>query len=255
MTKKVKIITLTLGSLAILGMGGAYAENLYQQQAEYKECLAREEIFLIKPRQSVSQETPGSPEALKWAKALQEGEARAKEQCRPKTSAEIKKMLASKKAVREAHLLEVEEWKKQGLLEPQRANPRDLGIDEHADNYRKGVYQTNAWRGYSDEQRLDSLMFVIAGSASGNIPQGQVIILDKGYGGPASEYPTPTATGPVRITAEKDGVLTLESLAGTYDVYESGPAGEIPFSEQKHEKVTAIGGVTYYFDLKTRTFR
>lgn len=266
MTKKAKIITLTLGSLAILGMGGAYAENLYQQQAEYKECLAREEIFLGKDRQNLSQKAPRSPEAFKLEANIREVEKVARERCRPKTATEIQKIVKDKKEGHEQYLLQLAETRKKefedrknGLLEPQPLKPSELGVSsdffENRYELDPHAYSTNTWTGYMDENDLYSLVSVSAGSVEANTLQGKISLVEV-VGGKEkvssgeykrSAYLTPTATGPVRITAEKNGVLTLESLAVTRTDFDRG--------SQTSKEVSTPGGATYYFDLKTRTFR
>ena len=52
--------------------------------------------------------------------------------------------------------------------------------------------------------------------------------------------------GPVRITAENDGVLTLTSLSGEYEVYDE--VTEI------RSYISKTGGIIYHFNLKTRMF-
>ena len=60
-------------------------------------------------------------------------------------------------------------------------------------------------------------------------------------------YPSPTATGPLKIVSEKDGVLTLVSVAGEYAMHDL--AGENP-----ERIVKAPGGSTYLFDTNTLQF-
>lgn len=59
-------------------------------------------------------------------------------------------------------------------------------------------------------------------------------------------YPSPEATGPLKIMSEKDGVLTLESQSGSFEKHDI--AGEWPA-----EEVRTPGGKTYFFD--TRSFK
>lgn len=60
-------------------------------------------------------------------------------------------------------------------------------------------------------------------------------------------FPTPTKTGPVKIVSEKNGIVTLESVAGTFQTYDDGGA--------KDGTVKTPGGTTYTFDLSTMTYR
>ena len=60
-------------------------------------------------------------------------------------------------------------------------------------------------------------------------------------------YPTPTVTGPVRIIAEANGVLTLKSVGGEFGKYDE--------ASDRHLKIQVPGGATDIFDLRTRTYR
>jgi hypothetical protein len=64
-------------------------------------------------------------------------------------------------------------------------------------------------------------------------------------------YPTPTATGPVRIVAEKDGVLTLSSVRGTFDRHTETATPE----GSTFEAAKAPGGAAYTFDLSNLRYR
>jgi|HubBroStandDraft_5_1064220.scaffolds.fasta_scaffold144391_1 hypothetical protein len=86
---------------------------------------------------------------------------------------------------------------------------------------------------------------VEAGASYTNPMQGEVAIGLEPY------YPTPTATGPVRIVSESGGILTLESIAGTYEV--STPDNDP--GPMTSKQVTTPGGATYHFNIVTRKFQ
>ncbi len=60
-------------------------------------------------------------------------------------------------------------------------------------------------------------------------------------------YPSPTATGPLKVVSEKDGILTLISVAGEY------PKRDLA-GENREVMVKTPGVATYFFDTKTLTF-
>jgi hypothetical protein len=64
-------------------------------------------------------------------------------------------------------------------------------------------------------------------------------------------YLTPTATGPVRIVSEENGILKLQSVAGTYDKDLMVPTKDGLTSVQ----VKTPGGGTYVFDLATKSYK
>lgn len=114
----------------------------------------------------------------------------------------------------------------------------------------KGFHIINQWRGksnYIDEERTVLYGGVYAGDHRSNPFQGEILIYNQQHM-PGKYYPTPTATGPVRIVSEKDEMLTLQSVGGEYE--QSVDHGVAPSI-----KVKVKGGVTYYFDLKTRLFK
>ncbi|MEK7510021.1 MAG: S8 family serine peptidase [Patescibacteria group bacterium] len=158
------------------------------------------------------------------------------------------RIVEEKRKGHEEHLREVEEWKRQGLLEPKKLPPSDLGIKTLDPVLHWSVFrQNNVWQGYLDENSLDSLIIVAAGGSYPAPKQGMVVVLEKSFGGPSKTYPTPTATGPVKIVSEMNGVLTLESLAGEFEVYHE--------DTDMREKVKTLGGSIYHFDIRTRTFQ
>jgi hypothetical protein len=104
----------------------------------------------------------------------------------------------------------------------------------------------NYWGGI-----LNGCQRVYAGYEPRNPLQGHLAIYDHpGQWAAYDLFPTPTATGPVRIIGERDGVLTLESLSGIFDRdTSSDPAGGPDGSTVAH--VTTPGGARYVFDLRT----
>ncbi|HYU64739.1 MAG TPA: hypothetical protein VEK36_00510, partial [Candidatus Paceibacterota bacterium] len=99
-----------------------------------------------------------------------------------------------------------------------------------------------AWRGYVD----GNLFTVTTGSVYSNPSQGVIVVLDDIFSDP-KQYLSPTAAGPLQIVAEKQGVLTLKSIPGEFEVYLE--------KTDKREKVKTSGNTLYYFDLRTRTFK
>ncbi len=88
---------------------------------------------------------------------------------------------------------------------------------------------------------------VFSGVDQYNPSRGMLIIFN---GSPRYDtYYTPTATGPIKIIAEKNGVLTLQSTGGTYVIYDDNKSAD------EYEQVTVSGGKLYYFDLKTEVFK
>src|SRR6266545_3309884 len=71
-----------------------------------------------------------------------------------------------------------------------------------------------AWRGYVD----GNLFTVTTGSVYSNPSQGVIVVLDDIFSDP-KQYLSPTAAGPLQIVAEKQGVLTLKSIPGEFEVY------------------------------------
>lgn len=68
-----------------------------------------------------------------------------------------------------------------------------------------------------------------------------------GYDRNFQYFPSPTATGPLKIVSEKDGILTLISVAGNYPMRDEA-------GEQLEKMVTTRGGSTYYFDTNRLEF-
>jgi hypothetical protein len=110
------------------------------------------------------------------------------------------------------------------------------------------VLGTNSWWGY-----VDGTLTTVTGTAYYDDPsQGALFVWEPGTTTPSNigssrTYPAPTATGPLKIVSEANGILTARSLAGTYEVYDIN-------TDTRHY-VTTAGGTTYMFDVASRTFR
>ena len=128
--------------------------------------------------------------------------------------------------------------------------PTDTGIPNHDLGIREidavlpvSIFnQVNAWQGYID----NSLVLVAAGSESNNPQQGIVVVLDGGFKGSRQSFPTPSATGSIRITEEDNGILTIKSITGTVMTYSGSSNGLNSIQTQ--------GGITYYFDIRNKIF-
>lgn len=67
-------------------------------------------------------------------------------------------------------------------------------------------------------------------------------------------YPTPTATGPIRIIAVTNGLLILTSVRGTFDKNLERDRSANPDSPT-FESAGVPGGATYTFDMRTLRYR
>jgi len=76
--------------------------------------------------------------------------------------------------------------------------------------------------------------------------QGELVVWNLSNGEPWQFFPTPSATGPTKITADTNGALTLLSVKGIF--YTSPDAGH-------QVGVATPGGATYVFDLATLHYR
>jgi hypothetical protein len=125
--------------------------------------------------------------------------------------------------------------------------PLTLGIQDAVSPTLLGqnlILGTNSWQGY-----VGGTLTSVTGTAQAADPsQGALFVWEPDNGVESSRtYPAPTATGPLKIVSEADGVLTIESLAGTYEVYDIN-------TDARHY-VTSTGGATYTFDVEARTFK
>ena len=233
MNKKIKIALLSLVALPLLGISAV---------ATYNQVCIDPEAEVLRGLQKKGTLNELEKEKLKGLAALEREEAK---RCSLSflSSEEKKKIVVEKQRGHEERLREKEEQKRQGFLEPKRLPPSELGIrtiDSVLDSSR--LRQTNAWQGY-----LDDILFLVAAGGSYPDPsQGVVLVLKGGFSGEREIYSPPTATGPVKIIAEKDGIFTLESIAGEYEVYHE--------DTDSREKVTTPGGAIYRFNIRTRVF-
>ena len=198
---------------------------------------------MLRQLQQRGANTRSEQEKLKNLPMLEEGEAecRTRRNLSPEEKANVTE---EKRSEYEQHLRELEEQEKMAPRPP----PPELGVLRYPIDAKilgDGLYPpTSSWRGY-----VNGELITTAGSALIRDPlQGVVFIANLEVGISTSKtYPTPRATGPVKIVAESNGVLTLKSVAGTYEVYHK--------DTNTRESVKVPGGTTYYFDVKTRTFR
>jgi hypothetical protein len=234
MTKKTKIF---LGlAAAVLATGGITVVVAYDQV-----CVDPEAQFLRMFQARGGDATPEGREKLKGLPIFEKLEAQwCARQHMPQ--AEIDRIAEEKRQMALKHQQEIEEWRKAGMLEPRRLSPAELGIQPDTIDFvpPPGAYiqPTNTWLGYMG----DTLLSITGTAKRDNPRQGAIFIMENDHVEGSKVYLTPTATGPVKVVSEKNGVLTLQSIAGTYEIAGNG-------------KVMTPGGVTYSFDVKTRTFK
>lgn len=127
--------------------------------------------------------------------------------------------------------------------------PTKLGIQDPIDQDIVGkemVLGTNSWKGY-----IDGTLTTLTGTAYRNNPsQGVLFVWEPGATMSNIEssrtYLAPTATGPLKIVSQQNDVLTIQSVAGTYEVYD--------INTDTRKYVTTKGGATYTFDIRGRKF-
>lgn len=124
--------------------------------------------------------------------------------------------------------------------------PTRLGIQDPIDQTILGqgfVLGTNSWKGY-----IDGKLTAVTGTAEYDNPsQGVVFVWEPDNGiGTTRSYPSPTATGPLKIISQQNDVLVLQSVAGTYEVSNDDTS--------TRKSVTTNGGETYTFDIRGRKF-
>ena len=190
------------------------------------------------------------PEATKYGQMLRSG----------KLSAEDLKGLESERNAREAWLKLTPEERQQAIKEGGQKFMEDekkraqqgselpaveTGIlKDGVDAVYPGavfIQQTPAWRGY-----IGGVLYTaVSGAPRANPEQGTLVLFET-YLNPVN-YHTPTAAGPVEIVSEQNGVLVLKSLAGKWEAYDS--------DTNAHKMFETKGGITYRFDLKSRTFK
>ncbi len=123
--------------------------------------------------------------------------------------------------------------------------PVTLGVQAAIDPTFLGqslILGTNTWTGY-----VNGKFMVVTGTAQRADPsQGVLFVMNDFTPVGSQTIPAPTATGPLKIVSEANGVLLLQSVGGTYEAYDAD-------TNTRHE-VTTKGGAMYTFDLRTRTF-
>jgi hypothetical protein len=129
----------------------------------------------------------------------------------------------------------------------QQLKPSELGIFDEMDPTLLGKEYNppvNGWIGYIN----NTLVQAGGSNVAANPKQGVLFVMEAENISSSKVYPTPTATGPVKIVAENNGILTLKSIAGTNEMYSETDA-------RVSGGVKTPGGDTYYFNLITRQFR
>ncbi len=124
--------------------------------------------------------------------------------------------------------------------------PVTLGVQAAIDPTFLGknlILGTNTWTGY-----VTGKFIVVTGTAEKADPsQGVLFVMNDFTPVGAQAISAPTATGPLKIVSEASGVLTLQSVGGTYEAYDAD-------TNTRHE-VTTKGGTTYTFDLASQSFK
>lgn len=150
---------------------------------------------------------------------------------------------------------EEEEYKdkvRKGLLPPRPLpNPMQAGIRDGSEIEPSGDKFTviNYWTAgdfFNKQAAKFDRIFFVAGASLANPQQGIVRVDDFSLTPPLRYYPSPTATGPLKVIAENNGILTLTSMKGIYNAYD--------FAMDVSSKVSTPGGATYYFDTNARAF-
>lgn len=103
----------------------------------------------------------------------------------------------------------------------------------------------NFWGGDINNVRIG----VYAGYQPANPMQGVIVVFDNPESSSGQDYSVPVAAGPVRILAEKNGVLTLQAIAGDFEEFTDDDSG------QPATMVHTTGGKKYFFDLSSRSFK
>ena len=101
-------------------------------------------------------------------------------------------------------------------------------------------------------------MTVYAGSHDSNPVQGMLLVIVDSADGRdrhVQTYDTPTAAGPVKVISEAGGILTLQSISGSYRIPTPDWDPDRNPSSLAPRPVTTPGGATYYFNMRTKTFQ
>lgn len=243
MTQKTKISILVVGILAIIGVGAVVARE------KNEPCVSAE----LKWMRKMEFERGPLPEKGKISKESLRALEKEAEQCESAVAREKNltpegraKELEARRLEGEKHRKDLEEAARSAELNKKPISDSEFGIKAIYDPVSKEFIGINRWIGYEPSKpRSDSTYIeVYAGGFTYEPLQGAVMVNAKNGG----TFRTPTATGPVKIIAENDGVLTLESQKGEYGVYD-------PDDKSKGEVVKAPGSVLYYFDIRNRTFQ
>lgn len=130
----------------------------------------------------------------------------------------------------------LQSWETRGIH-----NDYNLGDSVDIETYQVKNY----WSAGRATEEHDSPIFS-AGFKFKDPLQG-VVEHHRGYERDFQYFPAPTATGPLKIVEEEDGILTLISMAGNYPMRDEA-------GEQVEKMVTTRGGSTYYFDTNQLKF-
>lgn len=242
MRKKLKIILISLALFSAIGFGAVATYN--------KQCVEPEaEILRRIQREGSEEEKENLKGKLGGLPVLEAEEARW---CAlfNLSKKEKERIIEEKRKGHEDYLRQVEEWRKQGLLEKKEVPKSPFqGIwegDTAPAPFRPYEFSVlNSWGGELDGKPIG----VYAGYRPESPSQGVVVVFDDINDSKGKFYSVPTPTGPVRIIFEKNGVLTLKSVSGEFEVYDLKQETYPP------KKVSVPGGATYYFDVKTRIFK
>lgn len=101
----------------------------------------------------------------------------------------------------------------------------------------------NFWGGEIDGKAIG----VYAGYRPDNPFQGVIVVFADKNDERGKFYSTPKSTGPVRIISEVNGVLTLKSVAGEFEVYDQ--------NTYPSKKVYVPGSAIYSFDVGKQLFQ
>jgi hypothetical protein len=240
MTNKTKIY---LGLVAVVLTASGVTVAVANDQL----CVDPEAQMLRELKWQGGVNTPEGREKLKNLSVFEKLEA---EWCARRTmpkSEQDKEIEKGRQAALE-HERERAQWEQAGLLETKAPVEPKPGIytNEKLDPTILGngyLIATNYWIGRVG----GTSVMVVATALQANPTQGVVVVLENGDPTSAKTYTSPTATGPLKVVAEKSGSLTLQSVAGTYEVYN--------MDTDTRTNVTTAGGATHTFDLATKAFR
>lgn len=228
MTNKSKI---SLSIVAVLFLALAGSAAAYSQS-----CVAPEAQAFREAVQTGNKQDPAIQAKLAALPALEQFEARI---------CAMQKMSAEEVASAYA--------KKQAMTKgPDKIPGADqvptvvLGIKEATDATGLGkdlMPGTNSWLGY-----VDGKLVSVTGTAYLKDPsKGVLFVMQDGKIVGSQRYAAPTSSGPLKIVSESNGVLTIQSVAGTYEAYDA--------DTNLRQNVTTKGGTTYTFDTRTRTYK